>query len=186
MCRFGLPGVIISDNRTQFTITIVVDFCYDLGVKTNFIFVIYPHANGQAQSSNKVILKGDQKEVRWCQRTLEWSASWSVVVISYHPSFNHRGNFLHHGIWSIQDNVSQNRHTLLVTFSVQHRRKWVGDKMSRWPNQWNKRCCPHLRVLHQGKGGHNVQLRSSIKGNARRQSGVETSHRARPVGETTT
>lgn len=46
VCRFGLPDVIISDNRTQFTIITVVDFCYDLGVKTNFIFVIYPHANG--------------------------------------------------------------------------------------------------------------------------------------------
>lgn len=42
MCKFGLPRVIISNNKTQFVSDYVVDFCHELGVQTKFIFVIYP------------------------------------------------------------------------------------------------------------------------------------------------
>lgn len=45
MCEFGLPRVIISENDTQFSRSIVVDFFHDLEVKTKFISIIHPQEN---------------------------------------------------------------------------------------------------------------------------------------------
>lgn len=42
MCRFDLPGVIVSDNETQFFSITVIDFCKDMGVQTKFVSVVHP------------------------------------------------------------------------------------------------------------------------------------------------
>ena len=50
-----MPWVIVSDNRTQFANIFVVDLHRYLELETNFIFVVNPQANGQVESTNKVI-----------------------------------------------------------------------------------------------------------------------------------
>ena len=55
ICRFGLPGIIVSDNGAQFASTSVVDFCRDYGIKNRFTSVEHPQTNGQAEAANKVI-----------------------------------------------------------------------------------------------------------------------------------
>ena len=56
ICRFGLPGVIVSDNGTQFASASVVNFCRDYGIQNRFTSVEHPQANGQAEAANKIIL----------------------------------------------------------------------------------------------------------------------------------
>jgi transposase InsO family protein len=63
ICHFGLPKCIVSDNGTQFASATVVDFCKHLGIQAQFVSVIHPQANGQAESANKVILNGIKKNL---------------------------------------------------------------------------------------------------------------------------
>jgi hypothetical protein len=62
--RFGIPWAAISDNGTQFESRLFKGFCSDLGIKNFFSSLGYPQSNGQAEVSNKVILKWDEKKVR--------------------------------------------------------------------------------------------------------------------------
>lgn len=76
MWKFGLLGVIILNNKSQFASTIVVDFCHDLEVQTKFIYIFHPQANRQVESANKVIFKGiknklDDAKWVWVEQLLE-------------------------------------------------------------------------------------------------------------------
>lgn len=63
MSLFSLPGIIISKNGTQFSITTVVNFFKELGVQIKFISVVYPRVNRKEESINKVMLKGIKKKL---------------------------------------------------------------------------------------------------------------------------
>ncbi|XP_025670562.1 uncharacterized protein [Arachis hypogaea] len=89
IARFGVPEVVISDNRTQFTDKKFVEFLTSLGIKQKFSTVEHPQTNGQVESANKVILLGLKKRldnkkgawadeltsVLWSYRTTEQSAT---------------------------------------------------------------------------------------------------------------
>lgn len=81
MCWYGLPGAIVSDNGTQFSSIVVIDFCKDLEVQRKYVFVVHPpQANGKAKSTNKVILKGLEKkldDVKGLQAELLHEILWS-------------------------------------------------------------------------------------------------------------
>lgn len=46
MCQHSFPHAIVSDNGTQFANTVVTNFCKDLGMQNNYVFVVHPQANG--------------------------------------------------------------------------------------------------------------------------------------------
>ncbi|XP_016173492.1 uncharacterized protein LOC107615997 [Arachis ipaensis] len=87
--QFGIPEVVISDNRTQFTDKKFTEFLTGLRVKQKFSSVEHPQTNGQVESTNKVILLGLKKRldnkkgawadelasVLWSYRTTEQSAT---------------------------------------------------------------------------------------------------------------
>ena len=56
ICRFDIPHTIITDNGRQFTDKKLMEFYADLGVKSLTTLVEHPQTNGQAESSNKVIM----------------------------------------------------------------------------------------------------------------------------------
>ena len=62
--RFGIPKMLISDNRTQFKSKKILKFCKKLGIRKSFFSVAHPQTNGQVEASNKVILE-------WLKRRLE-------------------------------------------------------------------------------------------------------------------
>jgi transposase InsO family protein len=63
ICRFGLPKYIVSDNGTQFASEKVVQFCKEKGIHNTFILVEHLQANGQAESANKLILRGIKRRL---------------------------------------------------------------------------------------------------------------------------
>lgn len=70
--RFGVPRTLISDNGTQFDSNFFRDFCQKLGIRNHYSTPAYPQSNGQAEISNKVILKGlkkrlDRAKGRWIE-----------------------------------------------------------------------------------------------------------------------
>lgn len=83
MCKFRLPNAIILDNGSQFTSIIVIDFYHELGVQTKFVSIIHPWANGQGESTNKVILKGIKK---WMMSKGMWVELLHEILWSYHTT----------------------------------------------------------------------------------------------------
>jgi hypothetical protein len=63
ICRFGIPRYIVSDNRTQFKSEAVIKFCEEKGICNTFVSVEHPQANGQAEATNKVILKAIKRKL---------------------------------------------------------------------------------------------------------------------------
>ncbi|GJY15778.1 reverse transcriptase domain-containing protein [Tanacetum coccineum] len=58
VCRFGIPGIIVSDNGKQFSNNPFREWCEELKIKQNFTSVAHPQANGQIEVTNRTILQG--------------------------------------------------------------------------------------------------------------------------------
>jgi transposase InsO family protein len=68
--RFGIPQTIKTDQGTQFTSSEFKDFAKSTGIKLLNSSPYYAQANGQAEASNKIMIKIiqkkiDQKPKRW-------------------------------------------------------------------------------------------------------------------------
>jgi len=57
LARFGIPALVVSDNRTQFTDHRFQDYLRNMGIKQSFTSVEHPQANGVAEAANRVILR---------------------------------------------------------------------------------------------------------------------------------
>ena len=78
--RFGIPKCFVSDNDTQFNSGPFKKYCSDFGIRNHFSSPAYPQGNGQAKSSNKIILNGIKKRLeeakgRWVEElpTILWT-----------------------------------------------------------------------------------------------------------------
>ncbi|XP_057425850.1 uncharacterized protein LOC130719235 [Lotus japonicus] len=61
--RFGVPGVLITDNGTQFASQGFKELVDGLHIKHHFTSVEHPQTNGQAEAANRVILRGLKKRL---------------------------------------------------------------------------------------------------------------------------
>ena len=57
VCRFEVPRVLVSDNGQQFNNTPFREFCEQLGIKNHYSSPSHPQANGQAEVTNRSLLK---------------------------------------------------------------------------------------------------------------------------------
>ena len=60
--RFGVPRTLISDNKLQFDSRTFRRYCFELGIANRYSTPAYPQGNGQAETSNKVIVNGLKKD----------------------------------------------------------------------------------------------------------------------------
>lgn len=58
VCRFGLPGIIVSNNRKQFADNPFKVWCSELRIQHKFTSVAYPQANGQVERAYRSLLDG--------------------------------------------------------------------------------------------------------------------------------
>ncbi|GKV00762.1 hypothetical protein SLEP1_g13399 [Rubroshorea leprosula] len=58
LCRFGIPKRIIADNGPQFRAAALRSFCNNYGIELALTSVYTPQSNGQAESANKIVLRG--------------------------------------------------------------------------------------------------------------------------------
>ncbi|GJU18036.1 reverse transcriptase domain-containing protein [Tanacetum coccineum] len=58
VCRFGLPGEIISDNGKQFSYNPFKDWCEKLNIAQRFASVKHPQSNGLMERANQSLGKG--------------------------------------------------------------------------------------------------------------------------------
>ncbi|XP_042437008.1 uncharacterized protein LOC122022972 [Zingiber officinale] len=57
ICRFGIPRWLISDNGRQFVSQQLREWCEGYGIQQTFTSMAYPQSNGQAEVSNREILR---------------------------------------------------------------------------------------------------------------------------------
>ena len=63
ICRHGLPYEIVTDNGSQFMSGNFKDFCNKWDIRLSPSTPRYPQGNGQAESSNKLIIDGIKKRL---------------------------------------------------------------------------------------------------------------------------
>ena len=61
--RFGIPSEIVCDNGSQFIGSRTTNFCDSWGIKMITSTPVQPQANGQAESSNKIIINNLKKKL---------------------------------------------------------------------------------------------------------------------------
>ncbi|RDX96690.1 Tf2-9, partial [Mucuna pruriens] len=84
ICRFGLPAEIVFDNGTQFASSATTKFCQDLHIRQSFTSVEHPQANGQAETANRVILRGLRRRLKEAKE--RWAKELPQVIWSYHTT----------------------------------------------------------------------------------------------------
>jgi hypothetical protein len=79
--RFGIPQTITTDQGTQFTSSEFRDFAESMGVKLLNSSPYYAQANGQAEASNKIMIKIIQKKID--QKPRRWHSVLNEALWAY-------------------------------------------------------------------------------------------------------
>ncbi|GJW76754.1 reverse transcriptase domain-containing protein [Tanacetum coccineum] len=82
VCRFGLPGVIISDNEKQFRDNPFKDWCEKLCIRQCFASVKHPQANNLVERANRSL--GEGIKARLDERSNDWIEEIPHVLWAHH------------------------------------------------------------------------------------------------------
>ncbi|GJR11624.1 reverse transcriptase domain-containing protein [Tanacetum coccineum] len=81
VCRFGLPGEIVSDNGKQFRDNPFKDWCEKLCIRQCFASVKHPQTNGLVERANRSL--GEGIKARLDERSKDWIEELSHVLWSH-------------------------------------------------------------------------------------------------------
>ncbi|CAN6440363.1 unnamed protein product [Victoria cruziana] len=73
LCRFGIPHDIVSDNGTHFKNERMRELCTKFNIHHHFSAPYYPQGNGQAEATNKIL-------IRVLERTVETGRDWHEKI----------------------------------------------------------------------------------------------------------
>jgi hypothetical protein len=79
--RFGIPQTITTDQGTQFTSSEFKKFAESMGIKLLNSSPYYAQANGQAEASNKIMIKIIQKKID--QKPKKWHSVLNEALWAY-------------------------------------------------------------------------------------------------------
>jgi transposase InsO family protein len=93
--RFGIPQTFTTDQGAQFVYLEFREFAESMGIKLFNSSPYYAQANGQAEASNKIMIKLiqkkiDQKPRRWHSVLSEalWAYRWPLMELQKHLLMN--------------------------------------------------------------------------------------------------
>ena len=81
---FGIPKVIVSDNRKQFNNDGFKFFCFDLTIANHFSSPAHPQANGQVEVTNRTILRN--LKTRLDKSKEGWMDDLTSMLWAYHTT----------------------------------------------------------------------------------------------------
>ena len=81
ICRYGIPRVLILDNRKQFNNDSFKDFYSQLGIKNHYSSPAHPQANGQIEVTNRSLLKIIKTRLKGTKSI--WSKELPSVLWAY-------------------------------------------------------------------------------------------------------
>jgi len=84
VCCLGILKRLVSDNGTQFASQQLGKLCTELGVKQVFVSFEHPQTNGQAESTNRVLLRGLKRILDKAKGT--WAEEFPRIVWAYHTT----------------------------------------------------------------------------------------------------
>ncbi|XP_026435817.1 uncharacterized protein K02A2.6-like [Papaver somniferum] len=84
ICRFGAPMIICSDNGTPFVNQTVIDLLDQYGIKFHTSIVYYSQWNGQAEATNKTLLRILSRMVYHHHRS--WHEQLPLAIWAYRIS----------------------------------------------------------------------------------------------------
>lgn len=84
VCRFGLPGEIISDNGKQFCDNPFKDWCAQLNITQHFASVKHPQTNGLVEHANRSL--GEGIKARLDRHKGKWVEELSHVLWAHRTS----------------------------------------------------------------------------------------------------
>ncbi|XP_026458805.1 uncharacterized protein LOC113359376 [Papaver somniferum] len=84
ICRFGVPKHIITDNGTPFANNQVRELLEEYVIKQVFSTIYYPQGNGQAESTNKTLIRITSRTVHDNPR--EWHDQLPMALWAYRTS----------------------------------------------------------------------------------------------------
>ncbi|XP_059650003.1 uncharacterized protein LOC132295729 [Cornus florida] len=82
--RFGIPETLISDNATVFRATDVLQFGHNMNIHMSASTPYYAQANGQAESSNKILIEIIEKMIK--DKPRRWHETLSEALWAYRNS----------------------------------------------------------------------------------------------------
>nr|GFA03780.1 reverse transcriptase domain-containing protein [Tanacetum cinerariifolium] len=81
VCRFGLPGEIVSDNSNQFSDNPFKDWCEKLNITQHFASVKHPQSNGLVERANRSL--GEGIKARLSEGNKNWIEELPRVLWAY-------------------------------------------------------------------------------------------------------
>ncbi|XP_075478960.1 uncharacterized protein LOC142519822 [Primulina tabacum] len=81
VCRYGIPRKLISDNGRQFQGKKITSRCREMKIIQSFTSVAYPHANGQTEVTNRIIVQA--LKVRLHGKGKNWVEELPSVLWAY-------------------------------------------------------------------------------------------------------
>lgn len=85
ICRYGIPNALIANNGSQFIADDFRAFCTKYEIDLRFASVEYPQVNGQAESTNKIILNGIRKRLH--QKKGKWPEELPHVLWAHRTTY---------------------------------------------------------------------------------------------------
>ncbi|XP_074348514.1 uncharacterized protein LOC141687210 [Apium graveolens] len=85
ICRYGIPRILVTDNRKQFDNAEFREYCDDNSIELCFTSVAHPQANGQTEVANRIILDGLKKRVERSRNT--WVDELLPILWAYHTTY---------------------------------------------------------------------------------------------------
>ncbi|XP_059650636.1 uncharacterized protein LOC132296450 [Cornus florida] len=82
--RFGIPETFVSDNATVFRATDVLQFGHNMNIHMSASTPYYAQANGQAESSNKILIEIIEKMIK--DKPRRWHETLSEALWAYRNS----------------------------------------------------------------------------------------------------
>jgi transposase InsO family protein len=79
--RFGIPQTITTDQGAQFVSSESREFAESMGIKLLNSSPYYAQANGQAEASNKIMIKIIQKKID--QKPKRWHSVLNEALLAY-------------------------------------------------------------------------------------------------------
>nr|GEU47033.1 reverse transcriptase domain-containing protein [Tanacetum cinerariifolium] len=82
VCRFGLPGEIVSDNGKQFSDNPFKDWCDKLNITQRFVSIKHPQSNGLVERANQSL--GEGIKARLGEGNKNWVEELPYVLWAHH------------------------------------------------------------------------------------------------------
>ncbi|XP_059659132.1 uncharacterized protein LOC132305515 [Cornus florida] len=82
--KFGIPETFVSDNATVFRVTDVLQFGHNMNIHMSASTPYYAQANGQAESSNKILIEIIEKMIK--DKPRRWHETLSEALWAYRNS----------------------------------------------------------------------------------------------------